>query len=86
LKRAFPCNLDHVVRFRKANSKKKKNECHAIPMHKDSDGVRHLSVELEPGRHEYRFVADVAWKNDPSAQQRAPNGMGSENCVKTVPG
>ena len=58
----------------------------AMPMHKGRDGVWHLSVELAPGRHEYRFVADGAWKNDPSAQQREPNGMDSENCVKTVAG
>jgi 1,4-alpha-glucan branching enzyme len=32
----------------------------ASPMRKGPDGVWHLNVLLEPGRHEYRFVADGA--------------------------
>jgi len=58
----------------------------AMPMHKGADGVWHLSVTLKPGRHEYRFVADGVWQDDPAAQQRTANAMGSENCVKTVRG
>ena len=56
----------------------------AMPMHKGADGVWHLSVALKPGRHEYRFIADGVWQDDPAAQQKAPNGMGGDNCVKTV--
>jgi 1,4-alpha-glucan branching enzyme len=56
----------------------------AMPMHKGTDGVWHLSVRLKPGRHEYRFLADGAWQDDPAAQQRTANGLGGENCVKTV--
>ncbi len=56
----------------------------AMPMHKGGDGVWHLTVALKPGRHEYRFFADGTWQDDPAAQQRIANGMGSENCVKTV--
>jgi len=55
-----------------------------MPMHKGTDGVWHLSVALKPGRHEYRFFADGAWLDDPAAEQRTANGMGGENCVKTV--
>ena len=58
----------------------------ATPMRKGADGVWRLSVALKPGRHEYRFIADGVWQDDPSAQQRTPNAMGSENCVKTVSG
>ena len=56
----------------------------AMPMRKGTDGVWHLSVALKPGRHEYRFIADGVWQDDPTAQQRTANDMGSENCVKTV--
>ena len=57
-----------------------------MPMHKGADGVWHLSVALKPGRHEYRFVADGVWQDDPAAQQRTANALGSQNCVKTVAG
>ena len=55
-----------------------------MPMYKGSDGVWYLSVSLTPGRHEYRFIADGVWRDDPIAQQKIANAMGSENCVKTV--
>ena len=58
----------------------------AMPMHKGADGRWHLNVTLKPGRHEYRFIADGVWQDDPTAQQRTANTMGSENCVKTVAG
>lgn len=56
----------------------------AGPMHKAPDGVWHLGVALKPGRYEYRFIADEVWCDDPAALQRAPNSMGSENCVRMV--
>ena len=49
-----------------------------------SDGAWYLSVSLTPGRHEYRFIADGVWKDDPAAQQKTANTMGSENCIKIV--
>jgi len=58
----------------------------AAPMHNGSDGVWHLSVALKPGRHEYRFIADGVWQDDPAAKERTANAMGSENCVKIVAG
>ena len=56
----------------------------AGPMYKGPDGVWHLGVALKPGRYEYRFVADEIWCDDPTAQQKAPNSMGTENCVRIV--
>ena len=56
----------------------------ARPMHKGPDGVWHLSVALRPGRYEYRFFADGVWCDDPAAQQRAANSLGTENCVCVV--
>lgn len=53
-------------------------------MHKGPDGVWHLSVALKPGRHEYRFFADEVWCDDPAAQQKAANSLGTENCVCIV--
>ena len=56
----------------------------ATPMHKAADGVWHVGVPLGPGQHEYRFVADGVWQDDPAAQQRTSNALGTQNCVKTV--
>ena len=53
-------------------------------MHKAPDGVWHLSLALKPGRHEYRFLADEVWCDDPAAQQKAANSLGTENCVRIV--
>lgn len=59
-------------------------DCKATPMHKAADGIWHVGVALTPGRHEYRFVADGVWQDDPAAQQRIANALGTQNCVKTV--
>jgi len=59
-------------------------DINAGPMHKGPDGVWRLSVALKPGRYEYRFFADEAWCDDPAAQQRAANSLGTENCVRIV--
>ena len=53
-------------------------------MKKGSDGIWRLGVSLGPGRYEYRFYADGVWQDDPSAQQRAANPLGTENCVRIV--
>ena len=58
----------------------------AAPMQKDPNGIWRLSVDLGPGRYEYRFYADGVWQDDPSAQQKAANALGTENCVRTVAG
>jgi len=56
----------------------------AGPMHKGPDGVWHLSVALKPGRYEYRFLADGVWCDNPAAEQKAANSLGTENCVRVV--
>jgi 1,4-alpha-glucan branching enzyme len=57
----------------------------AAPMEKGPEGLWRLSVLLAPGRYEYRFYADGVWQDDPGAQQRAANALGTENCVRLVP-
>jgi 1,4-alpha-glucan branching enzyme len=59
-------------------------DTNAAPMQKGPDDIWRLSVPLRPGRYEYRFYADGVWRDDPSAQQRAANALGSENCVRIV--
>ena len=56
----------------------------ALPLQKGPDGFWRVSVPLKPGRYEYRFHVDGVWQDDPFAQQKAANSMGSENCVRIV--
>ena len=56
----------------------------AAPMEKGPDGFWRLSLLLAPGRYEYRFYADGVWQDDPGAQQRAANALGTETCVRLV--
>lgn len=59
-------------------------DTNAAPMQKGLDSIWRLSLPLNPGRYEYRFYADGVWQDDPAAQQKAANALGSENCVRIV--
>jgi len=56
----------------------------ANPMKKDKKGTWKATLFLEPGRYEYRFVADGNWENDPSCSCCVENEFGSKNCVRNV--
>lgn len=57
----------------------------AHPMSYDAEGdVWTLTLELEPGRYEYKFFVDGrTWWNDPDAPSM-PNPWGSENSYVDV--
>ena len=59
-------------------------DTNAAPMQKGPDDIWRLSLPLGPGRYEYRFYVDGVWRDDPSAQERAANALGTENCVRIV--
>jgi hypothetical protein len=59
-------------------------DTNAAPMHKGPDGTWRLDLPLGPGRYEYRFYADGVWLDDPTAQGRTANALGTENCVRIV--
>ena len=54
------------------------------PLRKNVKGEWHASVNLTPGKYEYRFLVDGEWWNDPLCTTFAPNQYGSENCVFTL--
>jgi 1,4-alpha-glucan branching enzyme len=56
----------------------------AAPMKKDKKGIWKVTVNLRPGRYEYRFFVDEKWENDPSCDGCVPNDFGSMNCVRIV--
>ncbi|WP_455381830.1 isoamylase early set domain-containing protein [Salinispira pacifica] len=56
----------------------------AYPLAKNARGVWKVVLSLPRGRHEYRFVVDGQWTNDPRCAEVVGNEFGSENCVLTV--
>ncbi|MXW77650.1 MAG: hypothetical protein F4Z57_01385, partial [Gemmatimonadetes bacterium] len=38
-------------------------------------------VTLPLGKHEYRFVVDGEWRDDPQCEERRPNSFGTTNCI-----
>ncbi len=54
---------------------------HGISLARSNNGVWHTTIDLEPGRHLYKFVIDEMWVPDPANENRdAPN----EDCVVEV--
>ena len=56
----------------------------ALPMKKDKEGNWRTTLNLAPGRYEYRFHVDGAWRDDPEAHERVANPFGDQNCLKVV--
>jgi 1,4-alpha-glucan branching enzyme len=55
-----------------------------IPMQKSKDGIWTATVSLPPGKHNYRFIVDNEWQDDPECTVRVPNPYGSQNMVRHV--
>jgi len=56
----------------------------ASPMSKSEQGVWTVSIPLKPGKYEYKFVVDGAWKTDPLSADGPDDGHGGKNSVKVV--
>jgi len=53
-------------------------------MTKGDDGVFRITLELEPGTYEYKFVVDGTWVEDPGNPDSAPDPYGGANSILTV--
>jgi len=53
-------------------------------MKKNEKGEWVTRVILPEGDHQYKFIVDGDWRNDPGATKYADNGLGSTNSVKVV--
>jgi 1,4-alpha-glucan branching enzyme len=53
-------------------------------LRKQRNGLWKITLPLEPGRHEYRFLVDGQWVDDPMCDHKAPTPFGSENGVRMV--
>ena len=56
----------------------------SFKLKKDDSGVWKRSINLDPGRYEYRFLVDGVWHEDPGNEQKAGNPFGSFNNVITL--
>ncbi len=57
---------------------------HPILMRKGEDGTWRVTVELETGVHQYRFLVDGQWRDDPESPLRVRNPYGTEDSVCRV--
>jgi 1,4-alpha-glucan branching enzyme len=55
-----------------------------INMRRGLDGTWHITVELQPGPHHYRFFVDGKWCDDPACTLHAPNPYGGQDAVRQV--
>ena len=55
-----------------------------ISLRKSRDGMWRASVILGLGRHEYRFLVDDQWCDDPKCARHEPNPYGGQNDVRQV--
>lgn len=54
------------------------------PLKKAKNGKWKVTLDLEPGRYEYRFWVDGSWQNDQNPVECVPNPFGTWNCVLEV--
>jgi len=50
----------------------------------DGDGIYKITLLLQPGTYQYKFVVDGAWITDPEADAYADEGRGESNALITV--
>ena len=55
-----------------------------VELKKLKNGQWRATLSLTEGKHEYRYLVDGQWRNDPNCPTRVPNSFGGENCVCVV--
>jgi len=55
-----------------------------LPMTKNKDGSFKKKMTLPAGGHEYKFIVDGNWMNDPEAEGNVVNPYGTLNSVITI--
>ena len=56
----------------------------AREMTRQHNGSGKATIAVPPGQHEYRFIVDGPWADDPKCEVRKPNPFGGENCTRIV--
>jgi len=84
--------IEHCIYFHcLMNGSNHLEESDARPMHlcpvdlrKLKNGEWKATLPLAEGKHEYRYLVDGQWRDDPNCRTRIPNAFGGENCVCIV--
>jgi 1,4-alpha-glucan branching enzyme len=53
----------------------------SMRLRKSKDGTWKRKIRLQPGRYEYRLLADGDWVHDVQGAEAVPNAYGTLNCV-----
>jgi len=56
----------------------------SLPMKKGEDGFWRTTVNLAPGRYEYKLCADGVWVENLPSAELVPNPFGTQNFVVLV--
>ena len=59
-------------------------EQHPVELKKLKNGEWKTTLPLPAGKHEYRYIVDGNWSDDPGCSMRVPNSFGSQNCLLIV--
>lgn len=54
------------------------------PMRRRTDGSYSAELVVSPGRHEYKFIIDNCWVQDPDVHESVPNAYGTLNSTFLV--
>jgi len=60
------------------------NSWNAGELCKDEQGTWQMTLNLKPGRYEYKYLVDGRWENAQNEHETVDNGQGSLNSVLTV--
>ena len=55
-----------------------------LQLEKGDDGIFRATLELAPGKYEYKFVVDGTWIEDPANPESIDDPYGGKNSVLTV--
>jgi hypothetical protein len=58
----------------------------ATPLKCNQEGVWTCAISIPAGEHQYRFIVDGEWRDDPLNSVRCWNEFGTENCVLSIEG
>jgi 1,4-alpha-glucan branching enzyme len=56
----------------------------ANPLERGEEGIWSCTLAVDPGEHEYRFIVDGVWWDDPGNELRCWNDFGTQNCVLII--
>ena len=60
------------------------NDWSPMALERNQRGIWTHTMRLAPGEHEYRFIVDGEWWDDPANTLRRRNAFGTQNAVLTA--